>query len=250
VWSNRDRRRIWKSFDKLSEAKAWRAEATTKVRKGELTAPTKLTLDEAAAEFLAGAADGSIRRKDGRPYAPSTIRTYEQNLRLRLLPELGHMRLSEIARQDVIRLVRELTAAGFAPVTIDVALNPLRSILQAHLDEGTLVVNPTVGVKLPRADSGRQRIADPAEAQALLAALPAEDRALWATALYGRPSPGRASGASLVGRGSGAGRDPRRARMGRSRGGAAVYEGPQPASRPDHGDPARLPRRAPDGDRA
>jgi integrase len=66
-----------------------------------------------------------------------------------------------------------------------VALNPLRAIVQAHLDEGTLAVNPTVGVKLPRGDRGRQRIADPAEAQALLDALPAQDRALWATALYG-----------------------------------------------------------------
>lgn len=57
--------------------------------------------------------------------------------------------------------------------------------MQAHLDEGTLAVNPTVGVKLPRADRCRQRIADPTEAASLLAALPADDRALWATALYG-----------------------------------------------------------------
>jgi integrase len=185
VWSNRERRRIWRTFDKLSEAKAWRAEASTKVRKGEMSAPTRRTLEEAAAEFLAGAADGSIRRNDGRRYAPGTIRTYEQNLRLRLLPELGYLRLSEITRQDVIRLVRELTAAGLAPVTINVALNPLRAIVQAHLDEGTLTVNPTTKVKLPRGDRGRQRIADAAEAAALLDALPSEDRALWATALYG-----------------------------------------------------------------
>jgi integrase len=149
-----------------------------------MRAPTKITLEEAAERFLTAARDGSIRRKDGRPYAPSTVRSYESNLRLRLLPELGHMRLTEITRQDVIRLVRELTAEGLAPVTIDCALNPLRAIAQAHLDDGTLAVNPTANVKLPRADRGRQRIADPAEAQALLDALPADDRALWATALY------------------------------------------------------------------
>jgi integrase len=102
-----------------------------------------------------------------------------------VLPALGYMRLSEITRQDVIRLVRSLVAEKLAPVTIDVTLNPLRAIVQAHLDEGTLAVNPTVGVKLPRADRGRQRIADPTEAQGLLAALPAPERALWATALYG-----------------------------------------------------------------
>jgi integrase len=143
-----------------------------------------LTLAEAAAQFLAGAEDGSIRRKDGRRYAPATVRSYERSLRLRLLPELGQMRLSQINRADVIHLVRLMMGEELHPVTIDTTLNPLRAIITLHLDDQTLTVNPTAGVKLPRAEREQQRYADPAEAAKLLASLPADERALWATALY------------------------------------------------------------------
>jgi integrase len=45
-------------------------------------------------------------------------------------------------------------------------------------------VNPTTGLELPAVEGRRDRIASPAEATALLAALPERDRALWATAMY------------------------------------------------------------------
>jgi integrase len=45
-------------------------------------------------------------------------------------------------------------------------------------------VNPTSGLHLPAIRGGRDRIADPQEALALLGALPVTERALWATALY------------------------------------------------------------------
>jgi integrase len=49
---------------------------------------------------------------------------------------------------------------------------------------GQVAVNPCVGLKMPAVDSKRDRIAPPEEAAALLAALPAGDKALWATAMY------------------------------------------------------------------
>ena len=45
-------------------------------------------------------------------------------------------------------------------------------------------VNPTTGVQLPAVRGKRDRIATPAEAAALLEALPERERALWATAMY------------------------------------------------------------------
>jgi integrase len=48
-----------------------------------------------------------------------------------------------------------------------------------------VAVNPTRGLELPAVRGKRDRIVSPAEAEALLAALPQRDRALWATALYG-----------------------------------------------------------------
>jgi len=44
--------------------------------------------------------------------------------------------------------------------------------------------NPTRGLALPAYRGRRERVARPEEATALLAALPTEDRAVWATALY------------------------------------------------------------------
>jgi integrase len=45
-------------------------------------------------------------------------------------------------------------------------------------------IDPTEGLELRRPDGRRDRIADPAEATVLLAALSDDDRALWACALY------------------------------------------------------------------
>ena len=48
-----------------------------------------------------------------------------------------------------------------------------------------VAVNPTTGLQLPAAKGGRDRIAPPAECAELLEALKLDDRALWATAMYG-----------------------------------------------------------------
>jgi len=47
-----------------------------------------------------------------------------------------------------------------------------------------VAINPTVGLELPAVRARRERIATPEEASRLLAALPAAERAAWATALY------------------------------------------------------------------
>jgi integrase len=47
-----------------------------------------------------------------------------------------------------------------------------------------VAVNPVAGVELPSVRGRRERIASPAEAAALIDALPADDRAVWATAFY------------------------------------------------------------------
>src|SRR5213593_3536870 len=52
VWDSG--RRIKKSFGTLAEAKAWRAEAQTAIRRGTMRAPSQLTLREVAKTWLAG----------------------------------------------------------------------------------------------------------------------------------------------------------------------------------------------------
>jgi integrase len=54
VWSARESKRIRKTFATLAEARAWRSETQTGVRRGTLRAPAHTTLVEAAEELVAG----------------------------------------------------------------------------------------------------------------------------------------------------------------------------------------------------
>jgi integrase len=185
VWSARDRKLIrgpW--LIELTAAKTWRDDARSAVRKGTMRAPTPVTLREAAEQWLAGARAGAIRTRSGDRYKPSTIASYEEALRLRVLPELGGARLSEVRRADLQELVDQLQADGLKPSTIRNTLMPVRAIYRRAERRDQVAVNPTTRLELPAVRGRRERIASPSEASQLLAALPAGDRALWATAMY------------------------------------------------------------------
>jgi integrase len=188
VWSARERRRIRRHFDSLSAARAWRAESYGKLRRRELRAPSAMTFREAAELWLAGVRTGAIRNRSGDLYKPSTIRSYEQALRGPkhgrggLLRALGPVRLTNLTIDDVQDFADRMLAGGAQPSTIRNSIIPVRVICRWRRWEVPL--NPTDGVRLPAVRSSRDRIASPAEAERLLAALPQDDRALWATALY------------------------------------------------------------------
>lgn len=184
VWSNRDRKRIRRTFPTMAAAKGWRRDALGELEKGRLRPPDPTRVREAASAFLEGAECGTIRDRSGRPYKPSTIRSYRRALDLRLLPALGHYRLTELRRPDIQALIDSLAAEGLSASTIRNTLDPLRAIFRRALSRDLVAVNPTLSLELPAPDGGRQRIASAAEAEALLAALRPTDRALWATALY------------------------------------------------------------------
>jgi hypothetical protein len=101
VWSAREKKRIRKTFSTLAAAKAWRAEALVALRRGTLRAPTAATLRQVWDAWVNGAHEGSIRNRSGDRYKPSALRGYEASMRLRVLPELGGARLSEITRVSV-----------------------------------------------------------------------------------------------------------------------------------------------------
>lgn len=184
VWSARDGKLIRKTFPSMAAAKSWRRGALIELEQGRLRPPDPLTIEEAAAEFLDGARKGSVRDRSGREYKPSTIRGYERALNLRILPELGSVRLSDLRRKQVQALVDEMAADGKSGSTIRNTLDPLRAIYRRAMSRELVGVNPTSHLELPSAKSKRDRIASPAEAAKLLAALPQADRALWATAFY------------------------------------------------------------------
>jgi integrase len=134
--------------------------------------------------WLAGAREGTTRNRSGDAYKPSVLRGYEQSLRLHVLPDLGAHKLARITTNDLQALVDRLQAADKQPATIRNAILPLRAIYRRACARDGLAVNPTSGLELPAVRGRRDRIASPAEASKLLAALPERDRAIWATAMY------------------------------------------------------------------
>ena len=131
-----------KTFRSLSEARAWRAETQTALHRGTLRAPSRTTLAEAAEEWLAAAQTGVVRTRSGDPYKPSALRAYEQALRGKLLPALGHLKLSSVTRNSVQDLVDRLVAEGSSASTVRNAVLPLRAIYRRALSRSELHVNP------------------------------------------------------------------------------------------------------------
>jgi integrase len=149
-----------------------------------MKAPTRVPLAEAATAWLHGAREGSIRNRSGDQFKPSAVRGYEQALRLRVLPDLGAVRLSELRRTDLQDLVDRLVANGVDPSTVRNTLMPLRAIYRRAMARSEVAINPTTGLELPAVRSRRDRVACPAEAARLIEAAPEADRAFWATAMY------------------------------------------------------------------
>lgn len=168
----------------MSEAKSWRADAQVALRRGTMRAGSTGTLREAAEVWLEGVKSGAIRNRSGHAYKPSAIRGYETALVARVLPELGGFRLTEIRRVEIQDFADRLCADGLDASTVRNTLMPLRALFRRAVARGEVAVNPTSGLELPAMEGARDRIASPAEAAELLAALPEQDRALWATAMY------------------------------------------------------------------
>ena len=60
----------------------------------------------------------------------------------------------------------------------------VRVLCRYAIERDEIIVNPTANLRLPATGGTRERAAAPTEARELLAALPEEDRPLWACAMF------------------------------------------------------------------
>ena len=178
------RRRKSKTFPTLAAAQTWRRDALIAVEHGRLRAAEPITLREATRRYLGGAADGTIRNRSGDPYKPSALRGIEQAFRLRLVPDLGARQLADVRRADLQQLISRMQTAGASPSTIRNTINAARALYRHAMQHDLVSTDPTDGLALPAVRGRRDRVADPNEAKTLIAALPPEDRPLWATAMH------------------------------------------------------------------
>jgi integrase len=184
VYSKQDEKKLRQTFPTQAAAKLWRSDSSSAVRKKLLRAPKPTTIEQAGKAWLEGARKGLILTRSGDPYKPAAVRAYEAGLRLRVFPQLGSERLSDLTRVDLQVFVNGLLADGLNPSTIVVTLLPVRAIYKQAMEVGDIAVNPTTGLKMPAVRGGRDRIASPEECSRLLGAMKASDRPLWATAMY------------------------------------------------------------------
>jgi integrase len=90
----------------------------------------------------------------------------------------------DVDRNRLQAVVDRMLGRGLDPSTIRNTINALRPIFRRAVARGELQINPTTGLEIPAPKGRRLRVADPAEAETLIGAAQARDRALWATAFY------------------------------------------------------------------
>jgi integrase len=190
VYDPREQKKIRKTFKQRGEAKSWRGEAKKAVDQGALRSMPRddRTLGEALAELVEGMKKGRIRPRGKESYKPNTIRSYERALRVHIEPRpIAKLKVARVRKSDVEHLVEELLAdeKELSSRTVSNVLNPVQALYRREVRRERLGYNPTEGIDLPTGQSKKpKRIANKEEAAELLAALPEEDRPIWATAFY------------------------------------------------------------------
>jgi integrase len=184
VYIASERTKVRKSFPNISEAKSWRRDALHAASRGKLKPRTRRTLCEETAAWLEGAESGAILTKGSRRYKPSFRREVERSMRLHVLDDLGAARLSDIRRADVQRLVERLNEKGLSGSRTRGVVTAMKVVLRRAIEDDELAADPTLNLRLPMPAGTRDRVVMIDEGEELIAAVPLEDRALWATALY------------------------------------------------------------------
>jgi integrase len=188
IYLERENKKVYKSFGRAEDAKAWRAETLLAAHRGtlQLASHDPRSLAFALRHFLEDMRAGKVRPKKRVRYKPSTVRGYDQHVRRRISPApLGSMKVAEIRRPDVQDFVDELLGQGLSTSTVKNVLNPIQTFYRRAKDREELVHNPTERIDIPLAGSKRpKRIATREEAARLISALPLADQAIWATAFY------------------------------------------------------------------
>ena len=170
------------TFPTRQEAISWRRRQLGLADSGQLRTPTRLTLADAGHAWVAMAQAGEILNRSGKRYKPSALRTIEQDLRLRLLPELGPHCMSGIERAHLQRLVGMWLGEGLSASKVHNTITAVQ-VLWRDFDliagaDNQLTTDPTRGLRLPAVRGRRDRIATPDEAHRLITALDEEQRPL------------------------------------------------------------------------
>lgn len=171
----------------LEQAKEWQRNHRQALRTQRTAGPVPtITLAEAWPLWVAKAKAGGILARGDKPYKRRPLDEYNATMKKHILPEYGPNPMAEVTTAGLALLVSDLMASGKGASTVRNIMNPVRVLYR----DAALIIptwhghDPTDGLKLPRVDSRRreEQIPTPEQVAALIAAAPADDRAVWATA--------------------------------------------------------------------
>jgi len=141
------------------------------------------TLGDLAEEVFDAIEAGTIANRNGKLFKPSTLRTYRTHYGSTIKPRFADLKVSEITRQRIQRLIDELSREN-ASSTVKNKLMPLRFLLGYAAKRDLIASNPIIGVVSPPSQESITKILSLEDAEALLECLEGTDQAIFATALY------------------------------------------------------------------
>jgi hypothetical protein len=87
-------------------------------------------------EFIEAAEDGRAGNRSGRSYRPSALRDLRGILRHHVVPEVGHLPLSDVRRQHLQALLDRLAAEGLSESRIRSVISAVRALYGYAMDRG------------------------------------------------------------------------------------------------------------------
>jgi integrase len=175
-----DGRRVQRSAPTPKAAIALRDELRAARARGDYRAESPITLAQFTREWLRG-----YRGRSRGGVRDATVESYDDDLRLHVLPTLGSMRLAAMRPVHVDRLVGELAAGtaksepGFkrrplSPGSVQRAIAPLRAALADAVRAELIPSNPCAGLRLAgkRQGDDERPALEPSQIAALLDAAP------------------------------------------------------------------------------
>lgn len=176
-WLDQNKKEHSKTFDRMVDARRFKAEVEVSVNRGEFIDPERgrLTVDEWCKEWLEGRV--GVR--------PSTRARDESYIRNYITSELGRTRLSGLTFEQIQTWVRILEDRGLAPGTVRKAHQLLGQILDRAVRARRIHWNPARGVELPQdSKTDRRRFLTVDEIEALASTIDSMYRAMVLVGAY------------------------------------------------------------------
>jgi len=123
--------------DTLKKCKEKEAALREEIKNGLYTSNRKLTLDKYYEEWKS-ARKGTVKG--------NTELGIECRYKKHIKPALGHRKLVEIEKREIVKLQKDL-AENLKPSSVNIIMTHLKSMLNDAVEEGILVKSPAAGIK-------------------------------------------------------------------------------------------------------